>query len=105
MDKVLKPSDYIVLQVSNRFLTICVKEERQPVDGPRSISYPDPFEVAEVVHKTIFKHPAALYCSMGFARFVAVCVQLYCVGFHCLTFSFNPSTTAIAAGGGYIEHL
>jgi hypothetical protein len=24
-------------------------------------------------------------CSMGFAGYVSVCVQLYCVGFHCLS--------------------
>jgi hypothetical protein len=28
-------------------------------------------------------HPAALYCTMGIAGYVSVCVQLYCVGFHC----------------------
>jgi hypothetical protein len=31
-----------------------------------------------------FQHPAALYFSMGFAGYVTVCVQLYCVSFHCL---------------------
>jgi hypothetical protein len=31
------------------------------------------------IHNTIFKHPAALYCSMGFAGYVSFCVQLYCI--------------------------
>jgi hypothetical protein len=30
---------------------------------------------------TIFKHHAALYCSMGLAGYVSVCMLLYCVSF------------------------
>jgi hypothetical protein len=37
-------------------------------------------------HNTIFQHPAALYCSMGFGGYVSFCVQLYCMlVFHCLS--------------------
>jgi hypothetical protein len=41
--------------------------------------------VSNLYSSTIFQHPAALYCSMGFACYVTTYVQLCCVSCHSLT--------------------
>jgi hypothetical protein len=44
------------------------------------------------VPNTIFNHPAALYCSMGFAGYGSVCVQLYYIlAFTVFHYMFRPT--------------
>jgi hypothetical protein len=50
----------------------------------------------------IFKHPAVLYCSMAFAGYVSVCVQLYCVGFHCLSLHVSAYTAIFKCVGALL---
>jgi ABC-type uncharacterized transport system permease subunit len=48
---------------------------------------------------------AAMYCSMGFAGYVSVCVQLYCVGFHSLSLHVSVYMAIFKRIGYFYFHI
>jgi hypothetical protein len=67
-------------------------------------SLPSSVSVLKIVKMALSRsyHPAALYCSMDFAGYVSVCVQLYCVGFHCLPLHVSAYMAIFRSVGYFI---
>jgi hypothetical protein len=61
------------------------------------------FYATPKVHYLVHKSPTMI--SMGFVGYVTVCVQLYCVSFHCLSLQVSAYMAIFRCVGYFYFHV